>query len=118
MKNNGENKISDIEKYLEDNDISAEEYIKTKKIEPQGLTNEEANKRIEKYGYNETKRDKQKKWYNYFFQSLFTPFNSILLGIAIVLSYTDIMIAETPSYANIIVIICLVLISTLLEFFE
>ena len=51
-------------------------------------------------------------------KSLLTPFNCILLGIAVVLSYTDIIIAETPNYANIIVIVILVFISTLLEFFE
>lgn len=52
------------------------------------------------------------------FESLFSPFNAILLGIALVLIYTDIILAENPNPANIIVIVCLVLISTFLEFFE
>lgn len=115
MKNNEKN---DIEKYSKVCIINAKEYIEKNNISLNGITNAEAIQKIQKYGYNEIKQGKAKKWYNYFFQSLFTPFNCILLGIALILSYTDIIIAENPSYANIIVIILLVLISTLLEFFE
>lgn len=51
-------------------------------------------------------------------QSLFTPFNCILLGIVAILIYTDIYLASDPNYANIIVIVILVVTSTLLDFFE
>ena len=40
------------------------------------------------------------------------------MGISLVLIYTDIVLPKNPNPANIIVIICLVLISTLLEFFQ
>ena len=59
-----------------------------------------------------------KKWYNYFLQSLFSPFNSILIGISFLLIYTDVILPENPSFANILVIILLVTVSTFLEFFE
>ena len=36
-------------------------------------------KLINKYGPNEIKQTKPKKWYNYLLESLFSPFNSILL---------------------------------------
>lgn len=84
----------------------------------QGLSSEKAQQNIHTYGLNEIKQAKPKKWYNYFFGSLFSPFNSILLGITLVLFYTDVLIPEIPNYANIIVIAVLVLISTLLEFSE
>ena len=61
---------------------------------------------------------KPKRWYNYVLESLFSPFNCILLGIVAILFYTDVYLAEKPSYANIIVIAILVSASTLLEFFE
>ena len=61
---------------------------------------------------------KPKRWYNYLLESLFSPFNCILLGIVAILFYTDVYLAEKPSYANIIVIAILVCASTLLEFFE
>lgn len=49
---------------------------------------------------------------------MLTPFNCILIGISIILIYTDIYLASKPSYANIIVIAILVTASTLLDFIE
>ena len=83
-----------------------------------GLTKDKVLENTKKYGVNEIKGSKPKKWYNYFFESLFSPFNCILMGIIIVLLYTDVYLPEVPSYANIIVITVLVVASTLLEFFE
>lgn len=83
-----------------------------------GLSSSEANDKISKYGFNEITQNKPKKWYNYLLESLFSPFNCILLGIVAILFYTDIYLADVPSYANIIVIAILVTTSTLLEFFE
>ena len=83
-----------------------------------GLTKEKVLENTKKYGVNEIKGAKPKKWYNYFFESLFSPFNCILMGIIIVLLYTDVYLPEVPSYANITVIAVLIIASTLLEFFE
>ena len=94
------------------------EFIKKYNIKENGLSSDAANNLLHKYGLNEIKQAKPKKWYHYFFESLFSPFNSLLLGIVAVLCYTDIYLPETPSYANIIVIAILVTASTLLEFFE
>lgn len=80
------------------------------------MSTKQASKRIEEHGYNLVSKGKEKKWYNYFFRSLFSKFNLILLGIVVVLFYTDVLLPQTPSYANIIVILILVLTSTLLEF--
>lgn len=83
-----------------------------------GLSDENASDNLRKYGFNEIKQAKPKKWYHYFLESLFSPFNSILIGISLVLIYTDIILADPPNYSNIIVILILVIASTLLEFFE
>ena len=93
-----------------------EDFISEFKIKKQGLTDDEIVERLHTYGYNEVTQTKPKKWYNYLLKSLFTPFNSILIGIALVLSYTDVYLAEDPNYANIIVILILVTVSTLLDF--
>ena len=98
--------------------LPKEEFIKKYNVNESGLESSQANERLEKYGKNELKQAKSKKWYNYFLESLFSPFNSILLGIVAILFYTDVYLPETPSYANIIVILVLVTASTLLEFFE
>lgn len=97
---------------------SVEDFVKENNINVNGLSSKKAQEQIEKYGLNEVSQSKPKKWYNYLFQSLVTPFNLILLGIVLVLIYTDIVLTDPPNYANIIVITILILISTLLDFFE
>ena len=98
--------------------LSKDEFLKKYHVNINGISTEEAENLIHKHGLNEIRQSKPKKWYNYFFESLFSPFNSILLGIMAILFYTDVYLPESPSYANIIVIAILVIASTLLEFFE
>ena len=109
----------DINKmYASESKISKDEFIQKYKITENGITNEEAEEKFRRLGPNEIRQAKTKKWYNYFWESLVTPFNCILIGIALILIYTDVILAEAPSYANIIVIAILVIASTLLDFFE
>ncbi len=81
-----------------------------------GLNEDRVNENISTYGKNELNNAKPKKWYKYFFSSLASPFNLILLGIILVLIYTDIFLSNPPNYANIIVIAVLIILSTLLDF--
>ena len=109
----------DISKlYGEESTLPKEEFIKKYKVSEKGLSKQKANDLLKYNGLNEIKQAKPKRWYNYLAESLFSPFNCILLGIVCVLIYTDIYLPETPSYANIIVIAILVTASTFLEFFE
>lgn len=107
-----------LKMYGEDSTTQKDEFLKKHNLNKEGLTNKQAEVNIKKFGLNETKKAKPKKWYNYLLQSLLTPFNCILIGISIILIYTDIYLAIEPSYANIIVIAILVTASTLLDFFE
>ena len=107
-----------LKMYGEDSTTQRDEFLKKHDLNEEGLTNKQAEINIKKFGLNETKKAKPKKWYNYLLQSLLTPFNCILIGISIILIYTDIYLAIEPSYANIIVIAILVTASTLLDFFE
>lgn len=107
-----------LKMYGEDSTTKRDEFLKKHNLNEKGLTSKQAEINIKKLGLNETKKAKPKKWYNYLLQSLLTPFNCILMGISIILIYTDIYLAIEPSYANIIVIAILVTASTLLDFFE
>ena len=107
-----------LKMYGEDSATQRDEFLKKHNLNEKGLTSKQAEINIKKFGLNETKKAKPKKWYNYLLQSLLTPFNCILIGISIILIYTDIYLAIEPSYANIIVIAILVIASTLLDFFE
>lgn len=98
--------------------LSKDDFLLKYNFNENGLSSQQAQEMIVKSGVNQVSQSKPKKWYNYFFESLFSSFNTILLGISLVLLYIDVVIPETPSYANIIVILVLVIASTLLEFFE
>ena len=104
----GKDALSSVDDFIKDNNVN----LKT------GLRDEQVKLNIEKYGTNEIKGSKPKKWYDYFLESLFSPFNSILMGIILVLLYTDVYLSTEPSWPNIIVIAVLIITSTLLEFFE
>lgn len=98
--------------------LKTDEFIKEFSINPNGLSSTDVDNNIAKYGFNQIKQAKPKKWYNFLFLSLFSPFNGILMGIIVILIYTDIILSNPPSYANIVVILILIATSTLLEFFE
>ena len=109
----------DVKKfYGEDVVLNNEDFKNKYKISENGLTTDKAKENLKNYGENSIKGSKPKKWHNYFFSSLFSPFNRILLGISFILIYTDIILPERPSPANIIVIVILIIVSTLLEFIE
>ena len=119
MSNIKENEEVNVYKlYGEDCSLSKDKFIENHNIKSEGLTTDEISSYTHKYGSNEIKQARPRKWYHYFLDSLLSPFNVILLGIIVLLCYTDIYLPEKPSYANIIVIIILVIASTLLEFFE
>ena len=115
---NNKEEIDVLKMYKADAFISKADFITKFNVNPSGLTDSIASENIGKYGPNVISSSKPKQWYNYLFESLFTPFNSILLGITLVLFYTDVILAENPNYANIIVIAILIIVSTFLEFFE
>ena len=59
--------------------LPKDDFVKTYRVKENGLSSSEAERLISKYGLNEIKQAKPKRWYHYFLESLFSPFNSILL---------------------------------------
>ena len=117
MTKNKEN-VDIYKMYANDALATKEKFMSTNSVSKDGISEKEAISRLQEYGLNEIKQTRTKKWYNYLWQSFITPFNCILLGIVVILIYTDIYLAANPNYANIIVIAILVTASTLLDFFE
>ena len=110
--------INIVKLYGKQATLSKQDFLSTYKVSEKGLSSKHAEFNLNKYGSNEIKQAKPRKWYHYFFESLFTPFNCILIGIAFILYYTDVYLPETPNYSSIIVITILVIVSTLLDFAE
>lgn len=113
-----EEKTNTVKLYSKDASMPIEDIFTFYSTTITGLDDLSAANRLHKYGKNEITSTKPKRWYNYLLNSLFSPFNCILLSIVIILVYTDIYLTSPPSYANISVILVLVLSSTLLEFFQ
>ena len=59
--------------------LPKEEFVKAYHVKENGLSSSEADRLIHKYGLNEISQAIPKRWYHYFLESLFSPFNSILL---------------------------------------
>ena len=60
--------------------LSKEDFMKKYNIKEGGLTQSEAEHGLKQLAPNIIKQAKPKRWYNYFLESLFTPFNIISLS--------------------------------------
>lgn len=85
-----------------------------------GITSEEANERIEKYGINEVTHEKQSPWYIQLIKSFINPFTIILITLAIISLFTDVILSspEERSWMTVIVISTMVIVSGLLKFIQ
>jgi P-type Mg2+ transporter len=85
-----------------------------------GLTEEQVQDRLTRYGANEVSHEKPPAWYSQLFHSFLTPFNGVLFAVSVVSFFTDVILAapEDRSYRTIVVLTAMVLLSTLLRFWQ
>ena len=85
-----------------------------------GLTEEQFEARIEQYGPNEVSHEKPPTWYQQLFHAFVTPFNGVLFTVSVVSLFTDVIFAapEDRTFRTIIVLSTMVLLSTLLRFWQ
>jgi Mg2+-importing ATPase len=85
-----------------------------------GLTPEQVEERLERYGLNEISHEKPPSWYRQLFYAFVTPFNGVLFAVSIVSLFTDVIFAapEDRTFRTIIVLTTMVLLSTLLRFWQ
>jgi Mg2+-importing ATPase len=85
-----------------------------------GLTSEQVEERLEKYGPNEVTQEKPPAWYVQLFHAFLTPFNGVLFAVSIVSLFSDVIFAEPEdrTFRTIIVLVSMVLLSTLLRFWQ
>ena len=85
-----------------------------------GLTPEQAEARLEQYGPNEVTHEKPPTWYQQLFHAFLTPFNGVLFAVSVVSLFSDVIFAapEDRSFRTIIVLLTMVLLSTLLRFWQ
>ena len=85
-----------------------------------GLGLQEVERRREQYGKNEVAHEKPPTWYVQFLHAFVTPFNGILAFIAGISLFADVILAvpEDRSYETIIVLAAMILLSTILRFWQ
>ncbi|MGC2712363.1 MAG: magnesium-translocating P-type ATPase [Pseudolabrys sp.] len=85
-----------------------------------GLTSEQVEARWEQYGPNEVTHEKPPIWYHQLFHAFLTPFNGVLFAVSVVSLFSDVIFAapEDRSFRTIIVLLTMVLLSTLLRFWQ
>ncbi len=85
-----------------------------------GLTDETVEQRLEQYGPNEVTHEKPPTWYWQLFLAFITPFNGVLFTVSVVSLFSDVVFAapEDRSFRTIIVLLSMVLLSTLLRFWQ
>src|ERR1700756_2307293 len=85
-----------------------------------GLTEEQVEERLDRYGSNEVTHEKPPTWYQQLFHAFLTPFNGVLFAVSVVSLFSDVIFAapEDRSFRTIIVLLTMVLLSTLLRFWQ
>jgi P-type Mg2+ transporter len=99
---------------------SPEEALKQLETTRSGLSEEHVEARQEQYGLNEVTHEKPPTWYQQLLRAFITPFNGVLFAVSVVSLFSDVIFAapEDRSYRTIIVLTAMVLLSTLLRFWQ
>ncbi len=109
-------------KLLEFSDQSVDKTIIELNSSNKGLTNQQVEQNIEKYGTNNVISGKKKQWYHFFFSAFGTPFSIVLIFIAllnILLPNAQGKINPTvDNWACFGIILAMVLISGFIRFFQ
>jgi len=85
-----------------------------------GISEEEAAKRLARYGKNEIAQEKPPRWYVQLLLAFINPFNGVRLVLAIVSLFTDVILSapDEQNWQSVAVISVMVLISVLIRFWQ
>ena len=97
--------------YREIATVDPDQALKLLRADRQGLSQEEAARRLHKVGPNEVAQEKKAHWTVQLWETAKNPFNALLLGLAVVNYFTD---NATGAY----IVGAMVVISVLLTFFQ
>lgn len=98
--------------------INLEELYSRLATAESGLTAGQAEEKLEDVGKNVITAGSKNTVFHRLKEALVNPFNIILLVIAVVTYFTDVVTAENPDYVTVIIILALVFLSSGLSFFQ
>lgn len=118
MKEN-KNIRKEIEKnLLENSKAEVDEVLQKLETKKEGLDQIEVDERLEDYGKNIIDTANNNRIYKRVKEAIVNPFNIVLIIVAIVIFFTDVVFSATPSYATIIMLLIIVLISGIVSFVQ
>ena len=98
---------------------SKEEVLKEVESSPEGLTTQQANERVEKYGKNKLEEPPKKTFIQKFFSSLVDPMIIMLLVAATISTFTtiyqNVVNNANESYADLFIILFVVVVNTIVS---
>ena len=98
--------------------MSAQEAYLAMQTTELGLSAEEAQERIEKYGENKIVLNRTNTRLRRLAEAFINPFNLVLITIACVTIFTDVVSSVKPDYLTVFIILFLILISSMVSFFQ
>ena len=98
--------------------LSAEELLSRLHARPEGLTSEEAESRQDVHGKNIITAGDKNTVLHRLREAVLNPFNIILLIIAAITYFTDVVVSARPDYLTVTIILALVSLSSLVAFVQ
>ncbi|MBC7293098.1 MAG: CBS domain-containing protein, partial [Thermoleophilia bacterium] len=110
--------VEELDLLLQVANVSPAQALSVLEASEAGLEEEKARERLERYGPNVVARRRKLRWYTQLAQAFASPFNAILAVLAAVSYFTDVRLADNPSYAKIIILVVMVVSGSLVRFFQ
>jgi len=85
-----------------------------------GLTSEQAENFLLEYGLNEIETDKAPSWFVQLFIAFITPFNGVLIAVALVAFFTDVWLLNPSDreYKTVTMVTVMILLSSMIRFWQ
>lgn len=118
------NKKMKNNRFYKDEEIRAYAFLEEEKLlsrlssKKGGLTQEEAEERLEEFGPNVITAGTRDTALHRLREAVINPFNVILLIIAAVTYFTDVISSSKPDYLTVGIIVCLVVLSSMVAFVQ
>ncbi len=98
--------------------LSDEELFEKYQTEPDGLNQVEAAERLEKYGRNIIDVSNENSLLSRIKDAVVNPFNIVLMIVAVVTLFTDVILAEEKNPATFIMLVLVIIISGVIAFVQ
>ncbi len=114
-----ENRSREVEKNLiAISRLSDEQLFEKYRTDPEGLNQVEAAERLEEYGRNIIDVSSENSLLSRIKDALINPFNIVLMVVAVVTLFTDVILSNEPNAATFIMLVMVIIISGVIAFVQ